>query len=96
MCTIFATRAGEAVLVGRNLDWIQRGGSIWFIPPQRLYGQMSLGLSLIEQMGIDRPYEGLNMAGLFAALGRHPFYERFGFVARPTDELGPGMVYLKR
>lgn len=68
LCTIFATLANKAVLVGRNLDWIQRGGSIWFIPPQRLYGQMSLGLSLIEQMGTDRPYEGLNTAGLFVAM----------------------------
>jgi predicted N-acetyltransferase YhbS len=37
-----------------------------------------------------------SFVGLFAALGRHPFYERFGFVARPTNELGPGMVYLRR
>lgn len=37
-----------------------------------------------------------SFVGLFAALGRHPFYEQFGFIARPTDELGPGMAYLKR
>lgn len=24
--------------------------------------------------------------------GKEPFYERFGFVARPTEELGPGMT----
>ncbi|HHW11154.1 MAG TPA: GNAT family N-acetyltransferase [Firmicutes bacterium] len=34
--------------------------------------------------------------GLFAAAGRQGFYDKFGFMARPTDTLGPGMVYIKR
>lgn len=37
-----------------------------------------------------------SFVGLFSALGRHGFYERFGFVARPTGDMGPGMMYRKR
>ena len=29
---------------------------------------------------------------IVAAKGKEAFYERFGFVARPTDDLGPGMT----
>jgi len=29
---------------------------------------------------------------LMAAKGKEGFYEKFGFVRRPTDELGPGMT----
>ena len=34
--------------------------------------------------------------GLFSAFGRHGFYEKFGFIARPNETLGPGMVYFPR
>ncbi len=37
-----------------------------------------------------------SFVGLFAARGRQHFYERFGFIVRPTSELGPGMAYLHR
>ncbi len=36
------------------------------------------------------------MLCLMSAKGRETFYERFGFLGRPTEELGPGMIqYLK-
>ncbi|MDO5156721.1 MAG: GNAT family N-acetyltransferase [Eubacteriales bacterium] len=36
------------------------------------------------------------MLCLMCAKGREPFYEKHGFLARPTDALGPGMIqYLK-
>lgn len=36
------------------------------------------------------------MLDLMCAKGRESFYEKHGFIARPTDELGPGMIcYLK-
>ena len=36
------------------------------------------------------------MLALMCAKGREPFYEKHGFVARPTETLGPGMIiYLK-
>lgn len=33
--------------------------------------------------------------GLMSAKGKEGFYERFGFVQRPTDELGSGMIKKK-
>ncbi|MGN0298440.1 MAG: GNAT family N-acetyltransferase [Lachnospiraceae bacterium] len=42
--------------------------------------------------------EGLRLEGtemmldLMCAKGREPFYEAHGFISRPTDELGPGMI----
>ena len=36
------------------------------------------------------------MLCLMCAKGREKFYERHGFISRPTDKLGPGMIqYLK-
>ena len=36
------------------------------------------------------------MLDLMCAKGREQFYEKHGFIARPTDTLGPGMIqYLK-
>ena len=32
------------------------------------------------------------MLCLMCAKGREPFYEKHGFLARPTDALGPGMI----
>ena len=42
-------------------------------------------------------FEGTEMMlDLMCAKGREQFYERFGFIARPTEQLGPGMIqYLK-
>jgi len=31
--------------------------------------------------------------GLFSALGREDFYKKFGFIVRPSQTLGPGMVF---
>jgi len=37
------------------------------------------------------------MLCLMCSKGREKFYERFGFIARPTSDLGPGMIlYLKK
>lgn len=32
------------------------------------------------------------MLDLMCAKGRESFYERYGFIARPTQQLGPGMI----
>lgn len=32
------------------------------------------------------------MFDLMCAKGRETFYEKLGFISRPTDELGPGMI----
>ena len=32
------------------------------------------------------------MLDLMCAKGREKFYQKHGFIARPTDDLGPGMI----
>lgn len=32
------------------------------------------------------------MLDLMCAIGRENYYKKYGFVARPTDKLGPGMI----
>lgn len=36
------------------------------------------------------------MLCLMCAKGREPFYEKHGFIARPTTDLGPGMIQYLR
>lgn len=36
------------------------------------------------------------MLCLMSAKGRESFYEKFGFMARPTEKLGPGMIQYLR
>ncbi|RKZ42341.1 MAG: hypothetical protein DRQ49_02170 [Gammaproteobacteria bacterium] len=68
-CTIFhATNQNDQVLVGRNFDWETTGGKIWFIPAT----DTSNGLSILEQLGVDMPYEGINDKGLFIAVTAVP------------------------
>ena len=68
MCSIFTRILKGQIIVGRNFDWIQLGGNLHFIPPTRLYGLTTYGLCLIEQLGCDRPFEGINSQGLFIGM----------------------------
>ncbi len=69
MCSIFGIKINKNdLIVGRNFDWSQLGGKIHFIPPYSSYGIMTYGICLIEQIGIDRPYEGINEKGLFVGM----------------------------
>lgn len=72
MCSIFARKTAEGVLIGRNFDWLQQGGTIHFIPSQRVYGTQMHSLFLIEQMGSDRVYEGINEKGVFMGCAAIP------------------------
>ena len=67
MCTIFAKCEEEGLIIGRSFDWVQFGGNICFEPSYRSYGVNTIGHCSIEQLGIDRPYEGINEKGLLAA-----------------------------
>ena len=55
-----------------------------------------IGGVLIEKLKEFVTSEGLPgttmMFDLMCAKGREAFYEKHGFIARPTDELGPGMI----
>ena len=52
--------------------------------------------TLMEYVETIRMPDSQMMLCLMCAKGRESFYEKHGFIARPTDELGPGMIqYLK-
>ena len=55
-----------------------------------------IGSMIIERLIAYAYYIGLPcttmMLDLMCAKGREKFYQKHGFIARPTDELGPGMI----
>jgi GNAT superfamily N-acetyltransferase len=67
-----------------------------------LPGYQKLGIGkkimsrLIEYVDSIREENTELMLCLMCAKGREVFYEKLGFISRPTDTLGPGMImYLK-
>ena len=68
-CTIFnVVENNGKVLVGRNFDSDKEGGRIWFIPSNGKYH----GMAIIEQLGVNMPYEGINDKGLFVGIAAVP------------------------
>ena len=60
------------------------------------YRRAHVGTKLIEQLervarSYIEPGETMRLC-LMCARGREPFYESCGFLARPTPDLGPGMI----
>ncbi|MCS7202478.1 MAG: linear amide C-N hydrolase [Dictyoglomus sp.] len=68
-CSIFWVRDNFGhVLVGRNFDNDKEGGRIWFIPPS----EGKYGIVILEQLGKNMPYEGMNEKGLFIGISAVP------------------------
>jgi predicted choloylglycine hydrolase len=68
MCTIAAGNSNGNIIVGRNFDWLQCGGRLQVQTSKRIYGYQTIPHILIEQQGIDRPYEGINKHGVFIGM----------------------------
>ena len=60
------------------------------------YQKLGVGQVLMEKLvghAEEIKIQGTElMLCLMCAKGREGFYEKFGFIARPTDNLGPGMI----
>lgn len=60
------------------------------------YQKLGVGQMLMEKLvghAEEIKIQGTElMLCLMCAKGREGFYEKFGFIARPTDNLGPGMI----
>lgn len=50
-------------------------------------------IAYVEDLRLD---DSTMMLCLMCAKGREPFYLKHGFTARPTDDLGPGMIQYLR
>ena len=60
------------------------------------YQKLGVGQMLMEKLvghAEEIKIQGTElMLCLMCAKGREGFYEKFGFIARPTENLGPGMI----
>jgi ribosomal protein S18 acetylase RimI-like enzyme len=58
------------------------------------YQRQGIGTCMMDRiMTYIREHAHQNtIVGLMAAKGKEPFYEKYGFVTRPTDSLGSGMT----
>ncbi|MCI8717102.1 MAG: GNAT family N-acetyltransferase [Lachnospiraceae bacterium] len=98
--TITAINQGESVGMGRIVG---DGAVICYIQDfivKSEYQGQGIGKlmmeKLIQHVESFRTENSEIMLCLMCAKGREKFYEKFGFVGRPTDSLGPGMIqYLK-
>jgi GNAT superfamily N-acetyltransferase len=63
------------------------------------HGRRGLGRRLIELVrvwGIERGYEALRLSTFLDVSWNAPYYERLGFRVMMEDELGPGLLEIRR
>lgn len=94
--TLVAYKDGKAVGMGRIVG---DGAIICYVqdliirPEVQGEGIGGLILESLKSFVINTGFEGTTMMfDLMCAKGREPFYKKHGFIARPTDNLGPGMI----
>ena len=98
--TVMAVENGKTIGMGRIVG---DGAVICYIQDfvvRPEYQGTSIGRKMmerliahVEELRID---QSEMMLCLMCAKGREQFYEKFGFIGRPTENLGPGMIqYLK-
>lgn len=100
LIVVGAYEDGELVGMGRIVGdgavicYIQ---DLIVVPEYQKHGVGSMMIHrLIEFVDGIRQPDSQMMLCLMCAKGREHFYEKHGFLARPTDNLGPGMIqYLK-
>ncbi len=68
-CSVFHTiNKNNDVFVGRNFDWDNDEGNLWFLPGSKDKNS----IAIFEQNGVSMPYEGINNKGLFVAIAAVP------------------------
>lgn len=101
ICTIGAYENDRLIGMGRIVGdgavicYIQ---DLIVVPEYQSKGVGSMVLEhLVEYVTSIQEENSQIMLCLMCAKGREKFYEKHGFIARPTDTLGPGMIqYLRR
>ena len=98
--TVMAVENGKTIGMGRIVG---DGAVICYIQDfvvRPEYQGTSIGRKMMERLIAHveelRMDQSEMMLRLMCAKGREQFYEKFGFIGRPTENLGPGMIqYLK-
>lgn len=101
LCTMCAIYDGKPVGMGRIVG---DGSVICYVqdlivrPDVQHLGVGSILLNALTEYVESITLDGTEMMfDLMCAKGRETFYEKHGFIARPTDSLGPGMIrYIKK
>ena len=101
LCTMCVFLANQPIGMGRLVG---DGSVICYIQDLIIHPHaqgMGVGKLLMESLisyveSMTEPGTEM-MLDLMCAKGREEFYKQFGFLARPTEGLGPGMIrYLKK
>ena len=94
--TLVAYKDGRAVGMGRIVG---DGAIICYVqdliirPEVQGEGIGGLILETLKTFVINIGFPGTTMMfDLLCAKGREEFYQKHGFISRPTEELGPGMI----
>lgn len=94
--TLVAYKDGKAVGMGRIVG---DGAIICYVqdliirPEVQGQGIGGLILETLKSFVMHEGYAGtIMMFDLMCARGREKFYKKHGFIARPTKDLGPGMI----
>ena len=98
--TVMAVENGKTIGMGRIVG---DGAVICYIQDfvvRPEYQGTSIGRKMMERLIAHveelRMDQSEMMLCLMCAKGRERFYEKFGFIGRPTENLGPGMIqYMK-
>lgn len=98
--TVMAVENGKTIGMGRIVG---DGAVICYIQDfvvRPEYQGTNIGRKMMERLIAHveelRMDQSEMMLCLMCAKGREQFYEKFGFIGRPTENLGPGMIqYLK-
>ena len=98
--TVMAVENGKTIGMGRIVG---DGAVICYIQDfvvRPEYQGTGIGRKMMERLIVHveelRMDQSEMMLCLMCAKGREQFYEKFGFIGRPTENLGPGMIqYLK-
>jgi len=90
------TEGGKTVGMGRVVG---DGGIQLFITDVIVHSEwqnrgIGTGIMTLLMQQIEQCVTPASFVGLFSALGRARFYEKFGFTVRPDETRGPGMVFI--
>ena len=81
---------GRLVGDGAVICYIQ---DLIVVPNIQAHGIGSMIIERLMAYAASLGFPGtIMMLDLMCAKGRETFYQKHGFIARPTDELGPGMI----
>jgi GNAT superfamily N-acetyltransferase len=92
------TREGATIGMGRIVG--DRGLQIFItdLIVHKEWQNQGIGSKIMKLLMeyVENNTSPATFVGLFSAFGRHSFYEKFDFITRPNETLGPGMMFFPK